>query len=126
MAVVIIPSLEGRDIEGYAFELANDKLGSKETNNGLLLLISITDRKYRFEVGRGLEPIFNDAKIGRIARTYLVPAFQEEQYGQGIINAMNSIHVELTGEGDPQTQPGSEYVPNFDESNQSSSSYSKQ
>src|SRR3989344_1358278 len=54
MAVVIIPSLEGRDIEGYAFELANDKLGSKETNNGLLLLISITDRKYRFEVGRGL------------------------------------------------------------------------
>ncbi len=95
VAIVTIPSLEGRDIDGYALELAQGNLGDSEKNNGLLLLIAVEDRKYRFEVGRGLEPIFNDAKIGRIGRTYLVPAFKEEKYGEGIIAATQAIEQEL-------------------------------
>ena len=95
IAIVTIPSLEGRDIEGYALELAQGHLGETDKNNGLLLLIAVQDHQYRFEIGRGLEPIFNDAKVGRIGRTYLTPAFKEEKYAEGIVNAVNSIQSEL-------------------------------
>jgi len=91
IALVIINSLNGSSIEDYSLKLAQDRLGDKEKNNGLLILISIQDKKYRFEVGRGLEPIFNDAKIGRIGRQYLVPYFKEGRYYKGIKETLNEI-----------------------------------
>ena len=86
-SVVTIKSLEGKSIEAYSLELAQEKLGDKEKNNGLLLLISVDDRAYRFEVGRGLEGDLNDAKIGRIGRTYLVPNFRSGDYSKGVLEA---------------------------------------
>ncbi|MFH1132868.1 MAG: TPM domain-containing protein [Nanoarchaeota archaeon] len=94
-AVVTIPSLEGRDIEGYAFELAEGHLGNAN-NNGLLLLVSLQDRKYRFEVGRGLEARLNDAKVGRIGRYFLVPNFKSGNYSKGILEATKAVQEELT------------------------------
>lgn len=92
--VVTVINLGGRDIESYALDLVQGKLGNKD-NNGLLLLISLEESKYRFEVGRGLEPIFNDAKIGRIGRDYLVPNFKEGNFGLGILQATAVISNEL-------------------------------
>ena len=96
IAVITVKSLEGQPIEDYAFKLAEGRLGAKDKNNGLLLLIAVEDREYRFEVGRGLEPIFNDAKIGRYGRDYLVPAFQKGEYGSGVLQVMNEIQSTLT------------------------------
>ena len=90
-AVVTIDSLNGTDIESYSYNLANNKLGSKDKNNGLLLLVAIDDHKYRFEVGRGLEPILNDAKVGRIGRNYLVQNFRNSDYGKGIYEASMAV-----------------------------------
>lgn len=96
-AVVTINSLEGRDIEGYAYDLAEGKLGEEDKNNGLLLLVAVKDRKYRFEVGRGLEPILPDITVGRIGRQYLVPNFKEQNYSQGIIEASRAVQATLSG-----------------------------
>ena len=109
-SVVTIDSLEGQDIESYALNLAQGKLGDKEKNNGLLLLVSVSDRKYRFEVGRGLEPIFNDAKIGRIGRTYLVDNFRDGAYGKGVYEASLAVSSILMGDNEsayyvPDTPP---------------------
>lgn len=90
-SIVTINSLEGQDIESYSLNLAQGNLGDKERNDGLLLLIAVEDRKYRFEVGRGIEPILNDAKIGRIGRYALVPNFKEGNYFQGIYDASLQI-----------------------------------
>ena len=98
IAIVIINSLDGQSIEDVAFTLAEGKLGTQDKDNGLLLLIAVQERTYRFEVGRGLEPIFNDAKIGRYGRELLVPAFQQEKYGVGVLLVMNEINNELTGQ----------------------------
>jgi len=99
-SIVTIDSLEGKDIDSYALNLAQGNLGDTEKNNGLLLLISVQDRKYRFEVGRGLEPILNDAKIGRIGRTYLVENFRTEEYGKGIYEATLAVKTTILGETD--------------------------
>ena len=101
-SIVTIDSLEGQDIESYALNLAQGKLGDKEKNNGLLLLVAIKERKYRFEVGRGIEPILNDAKIGRIGRTYLIENFRNEDYGKGIYESSLAVSSILLGETDSE------------------------
>ena len=96
-AVVTINSLEGKDIVQYSYDLANGHLGDTQKNNGLLLLISVDDRKYWFQVGRNIEPTFNDAKIGRIGRTYLVPNFRNNDYGKGVLKSVIAIKNILNG-----------------------------
>lgn len=100
-SVVAIKSLEGMDIETYSINLAQGNLGSTETNNGLLLLIAVDDRQYRFEVGKGLEGTLNDAKAGRIGRYYLVPYFRKEQYGQGAIEASKVLEQIIVNSTEP-------------------------
>jgi uncharacterized protein len=101
-AVVTIQSLEGRDIQGAAFEMANGVLGEQGKNNGLLLLVAVDDREYRFEVGRGLEPTLPDIVVGRIGRDYLVPHFREGNYGFGIIEASKAIEARLLSQNESE------------------------
>ena len=100
VAIVTVANLGGQDIGSFSYQVAEGKLGDSMKNNGLLLLIAVDDHRYRFEVGRGLEPVFNDARIGRIGRTYLVPAFREGEYGVGLGNAVRAIVAVLANETD--------------------------
>lgn len=97
-AIVTVPSLEGLPPSEYAYQIAEGNLGHSEADNGLLLLIAPNERQYRFEVGRGLEGTLNDAKIGRVGREYLVPAFQAEQYGAGVLAASQAIDALTQGQ----------------------------
>lgn len=104
VAIVIVDSLEGQAIEDYALNIAHEKLGDSDEDNGLLLLLSVEDREYRAEVGYGLEGDLNDAKIGRLQRNHLVENFQAQNYGQGYIKLMTAIHQELLPEQElPET-----------------------
>jgi len=94
-SIVTVKSLGGYDSQGFAQEISEGNLGDSEKNNGLLLLIAFEDRKYWFNVGRELEPIFNDAKIGRIGREAIVPYFKDGLYFEGSISATNEIAKEL-------------------------------
>ncbi len=92
VAVLTIESLEGVPLETYSLEVARSwGRGKEEKNNGLLLLISVKDRKYRFETGYGLEGILPDAKTGRIGRRILTPAFKLEEYGRGVYEALSDV-----------------------------------
>ncbi len=97
-SIVTIESLNGQDIESYAMNLAQANLGGKEKNNGLLLLIAVNGRQYRFEVGRGIEPMLNDAKVGRIGRDYVVENFKNGDYGKGVYEASLAASSILLGE----------------------------
>jgi uncharacterized protein len=101
-SIVTVKSLEGKAIESYSLELAQGNLGDTEKNNGLLLLVAVDDRQYRFEVGRGIESILNDAKIGRIGRYYLVPNLQNNEYGKGILEASLAVKSTLLGENESE------------------------
>lgn len=90
-AVVIIDSLNGSDIEGYSYKVAEGNIGDAAKNNGLLLLIAVQDRQYRFEVGRGLEPMLPDIVMGRIGRNYIEPYFKEGNYAAGIREASIAV-----------------------------------
>ncbi|MGM5480692.1 MAG: TPM domain-containing protein [Nanobdellota archaeon] len=98
MSILVIDSLDGWSKEEYAMEVAHENLGDEESDNGLLLLVALEEQKYRVEVGYGLEGTLNDAKVGRMAREHLVPLFQQEQYGRGLLQFTGSIYTELTGD----------------------------
>lgn len=92
VAVLTIDSLEGEPLEEYSLRVARKwGIGKEEKDNGLLLLISEKDRKYRFETGYGLEGVLPDAKTGRIGRYILTPAFRLEEYGRGVHEAITEI-----------------------------------
>ncbi len=60
-------SLEDETVETYGIKLANAwKLGSKETDRGLIFLLSLRDKKMRIEVGQGLEGDITDLYSKRI------------------------------------------------------------
>ncbi|HEX5284773.1 MAG TPA: TPM domain-containing protein [Bryocella sp.] len=111
--VVTIHSLQGGSIEEFATDLEDKwKVGAKDTDRGLLIILAINDRKRRIEVGYGLEGILNDAKVGDIGRT-MVPYLQRGEYGPGLLEAEQQIatviaadaHVTLTPLAHPVRQP---------------------
>jgi uncharacterized protein len=107
MIVLTINSLEGASLEDLSITIAHDKwkLGQKGKDNGALLLVSLQDRKYRFEIGYGLEGILPDSLVGTIGRQYLVPYFRKGDYSNGIFAASlaaiseiaTDAGVEITG-----------------------------
>ncbi|MBI4687835.1 MAG: TPM domain-containing protein [Nitrospirae bacterium] len=97
MIVLTIQSLEGEPIEDFSLKVAHDKwkLGQKGKDNGVLLLIALEDRRYRLEVGYGLEGILPDSLAGSIGREHLVPNFRKGDYSGGIFNAALAVINEI-------------------------------
>jgi len=89
LAILTIPSLEGESIDDFSITVAHDqwKLGQEGKDNGLLLVVSLMEKKYRIEVGYGLEGIIPDSLAGSIGRSYLVPFFKKGDYSNGIFAA---------------------------------------
>ncbi len=97
IAVLTIESLEGDSPENYAINtFRKSGIGKKDKNNGLLILVSKKERKYRFEVGYGLEGTIPDAMKVPIGEKIIVPHFKKEEYGQGIYESMLAIDGLLT------------------------------
>jgi uncharacterized protein len=91
MAFVTIPSLEGEPIEDVANTLARAwGVGQKGSNEGILLLLSIQDRRSRLEIGYGLEPILPDGLSGSILRE-MRPALRAQRYGDAFSAAAKTL-----------------------------------
>lgn len=103
VAVLIIPTLEGEDIEGFSIKVAESwKIGKKGFDNGVILLIARNDRKLRIEVGYGLEGVLPDAIASRIIREVIVPYFRANDYAGGIEAGVEAIFKVTQGEPLPE------------------------
>jgi uncharacterized protein len=90
--LLTISSLEGEVLEDFSIRVAEDwKIGQKEFDNGVILLISMAEKKIRIEVGYGLESILTDAKCGYIIRNEIVPSFKKGDYFSGISRGLKAI-----------------------------------
>lgn len=101
IVVVTIDSLEGKALEQYSLEFArNFKIGDKQKDNGLLILLSVGDRQSRIEVGYGLEGILPDGKTGRLQDDYMIPYYSKDNWDKGIINGYNAFYDVIVTELD--------------------------
>ncbi|MBP7280253.1 MAG: YgcG family protein [Leptospiraceae bacterium] len=99
VAILIIPTTEEETIDQFSIRVVEKwKLGRKEVNDGVLILIATDDRKMRIEVGYGLEGILPDAICRRIISEQMKPHFKEKNYYEGIDNAVESISKIINGE----------------------------
>ena len=92
IAVVTIKTLDNdQPIDDFATALEEKwKVGKKGTDRGVLMLVVMNPRKYRIEVGYGLEGILNDAKVGDIGRA-MVPSLSQGDYNTGITLGVQQI-----------------------------------
>ncbi len=110
--VLTVQSTGGVPIEQFAIELAQGwQLGQKGKDNGLLFVLAAQDRRYRFEVGYGLEGFITDQYCGRVGRNTLVPYLKENQLSKGIYYANIEVASQIaqnygvTLTGAPKTRP---------------------
>jgi uncharacterized protein len=96
MVVATIPSLEGYPIEDYGYRLGRTwGIGSKEKDDGTLLIVAPNDRKVRIEVGYGLEPIMTDAYSSVIINTQILPRFKAGDFTGGITAGTDAMIAQL-------------------------------
>ena len=114
LAVLTVESTAPEDIFDYGLRVSESwQLGSREKDDGLLLVVASRDRKLRFFTGYGLEGVLPDGKLGRILDDYAIPELRRGAPGDGIVAALQAAAgeiaaaagVELTGVA-PRTNPG--------------------
>ena len=99
ISIVTINDLNDVPVEDYANKLFREwGIGGSKHNNGILLLISKNDHKIRIEVGYGLEGAITDVQSNDIIANDLTPNFKDENYYQGIDEAVNSLEQAAAGE----------------------------
>jgi uncharacterized protein len=119
IAVVTVKTLDGEDAADWANELETKwKMGKKgldaNANKGVLVLLAVQDRKYRIDVGYGLEGILPDGLVGDIGREMRV-SLRAGDYDSALVGAVgqigqiiaNDAKITLNTEGAPlAVQPG--------------------
>jgi uncharacterized protein len=95
--VLTVRSLEGESVEDFSLDVAHNrwKLGQKGKDNGVLITLALQERRYRIEVGYGLEAVLPDSAVGSIGREMLVPAFRAGDYGGGLVAAAGEIAARI-------------------------------
>lgn len=99
MAVLTVESTAPEEIFGYGLRVAEAwQLGSRETDDGLLLVLASRDRKLRFFTGYGLEGVLPDGKLGRILDREAIPRLQRGEPGEAIVAALRAAAGEIAAE----------------------------
>lgn len=97
--VVIVPSLDGEDIDDFATRLFSDwGIGKDDRDSGVLMLISINDRKAVIRTGYGAEGVLPDVVCGRIIRNEMAPRFREGDYDGGILASLQTMQAAMTSD----------------------------
>lgn len=103
IAVVIVETLEGYTANEFATALGRQwGVGSKQFNNGIVLLISTGgksgDRDAYIATGYGLEGAIPDVVADAIIENELIPYFKEGNYYKGLDQAIAALQRASAGE----------------------------
>lgn len=103
LAVITIDTLNGQPIEDYALAVLREwGIGTKEKNNGALIVVAVGDRRSRIEVGYGLEGVLPDGLTGRIQDESMLPYFKRGDYSKGIVQGYNAVAAIIAKDADVQ------------------------
>ena len=99
IVILTIPSLEGEALEDFSIKVAESwKIGQKNKDNGVILLVAKQERKIRIEVGRGLEGRLTDLMSGRIIDLVMKPRFKGGDFDGGFVAGVSALIDATRGE----------------------------
>jgi len=91
VVLVTMPELGGIEVFDFSQRLFTEwGIGKRDSSNGLLMLVSLREREFRFHTGYGLEGPLPDAFLGALIRQYIEPAFGEGRFYDGLAQALLS------------------------------------
>lgn len=99
IAVVTVETVDDEDYTTYANKLFEAwGIGKKGDDRGILLFTTMQERKVRIEVGYGLEPIITDGTAGAILDQHVLPYYDQNDYGSGMLAGTRAIAEIIAGE----------------------------
>lgn len=112
LVVVTLQSLQGTTIEDYGYQLGRQwKIGQKDKDSGVLLIVAAAERKVRIEVGYGLEGTLTDAATKLIIENSILPAFRTGDFPLGIRNGATQIAGLLRADAGTAPRPAGQAAP---------------
>ena len=104
IVVAIVPSIgDNEDYTMYANGLFQAwGIGKKGEDKGVLIFLTVKERKIRIETGYGVEGILPDGLVGEILDKYVVPFLKEGNYGKGLYNAMYACSAYIAKDANVQ------------------------
>jgi uncharacterized protein len=113
IVVVTMGTIGDSELNDYANSLYKAwGIGKKGEDKGVLIFLTVKERKFRIETGYGVEGILPDGLVGEIRDRYAIPYFKKGDFGQGLSNTVTAVasvvakaaNVSITG-GAPVPPP---------------------
>ncbi len=84
--------------EDYAYALFNSwEIGGAQKNNGILVLLAVSDEDYYTMEGTGLERNLPPADLSVLWNEYLEPDFAKDDYSAGAIKYFDALFTKVAG-----------------------------
>jgi uncharacterized protein len=94
-ALVTVDTIGDEPIRDFALNLGRKwGVGSKQGNQGVVLLLAIKDRKNDIDTGRGIEPYITDGFAGGTLRA-MQPQLRAGDYGAALMAAAQSMAQQI-------------------------------
>lgn len=92
LVVATMATIGDEEINDYVNRLYQAwGIGRKGEDKGVLLFVTVKERKMRIETGYGVEGILPDGRVGEIRDKYMLPYFRRNDFGKGMANGMTAI-----------------------------------
>lgn len=91
IVIVTVETLNGEQITDYASELFGTwKIGGKDLNNGVLIFVAKKERRFKIEIGSGLNGAINDDYKGAVLGV-MTENFQNGKISEGLLKAYSTL-----------------------------------
>lgn len=99
IAVVTVPTTKpSASSKAFATQLFNTwKIGKQGKNNGVLFLISKSDRRTEIETGTGLTTLLPSSKVEIILTQTVTPQYKQGKFDEGTVAGTRAIATALGG-----------------------------
>lgn len=96
--LVVLNSIGNTSIETFASDLFNVwGIGDAETNNGVLMLLVKDSRKFRIEVGYGVEDVLTDYRCYEITEGHIIPYLKNYDFEGGLLSGVSEMMIVFGG-----------------------------
>jgi uncharacterized protein len=99
IVIITVADLQGYDIAELSLKYLRDwGIGTKDKNNGVVILVSKEERKARIETGYGMEGVLPDITAKHIIDEVMIPNFKANDYYRGFDKTIDAIILAAKGE----------------------------
>ncbi len=114
IVVATVKTINGENIALYATKWAHEwRIGQKDEDNGIFILVAKDDRKLTIQTGYGVEHLLTDALSKRIIENIITTEFKKGNFYGGLDRGTSAIMQIMSGEykGTPPSRGGDGSIP---------------